>query len=387
MGEKKKALLIIAGGRALPDAIAFFYVKPEIVVYIKSEEGWDFEKGFIDVVESSSICKECQPISDINAYSLAAGQKACEQAIQLYPEADWTITIGAGPKVTGIAAYEFAKQRNIPCLYISTLYDKLVSVERDVIVEAPAETFHPNVEMYMKLYHRTCSPHHMEKIPKYRSLVESWSHIANELALSKYTADFTVVMHDKKVGEIGFISDPDLAASPLLELLSNTYKLIKLDTDATGSITCQFTSPAAAQFLGTGDWLELYAWNEVPTIVDGKRFVDDHQRAWYVSDGQAKKELDLLIMYKAQIIIGECKTGKGAFGSNHIDKLHSISHWLGGRAVTKLLITDQPKSRRSYQSLKDLAHQLGVVIITREDLPQLRDVLKRQIERPTFPRI
>lgn len=110
---KKKALLIAAGGRALPDVLALFHVQPHLVAYLTSEEGWYGKEGFLSAAKSLDVCKQFHEENNIDAYSIAKGKEACQKILDLYPfEAwDWTFAIGSAPKVMGIAAYEM---RDVP---------------------------------------------------------------------------------------------------------------------------------------------------------------------------------------------------------------------------------------------------------------------------------
>jgi len=115
---KKKALLVIAGGRVMPDILALYAVQPHLVITITSEQGWDNEKSFVEIAESLPNHEKIIPVRNVNAYDLNIAIKACIEACQPYPDSawDWTFSISSGPKITGIAAYEVAKEKNIPCL-------------------------------------------------------------------------------------------------------------------------------------------------------------------------------------------------------------------------------------------------------------------------------
>src|SRR5260370_28826145 len=127
--DRKKALLVVAGGRAAPDVLSLLWIQPQLVRVITSKEGWPYEQAFIDIAQSLPECK-IDVIHDVDAYELGTGKKACIEACQPYPntEWDWTFTIGSSPKVTGIAAYEISKQMDIPCRSICTHHETLVSL-------------------------------------------------------------------------------------------------------------------------------------------------------------------------------------------------------------------------------------------------------------------
>ena len=127
-----------------------------------------------------------------------------------------------------------------------------------------------------------------------------------------------------------------------------------------------FSSSEAAQFTGIGDWLEVYVWHEVKQ----RGFADDYQWGCKVSDGQVENELDLAVLYKAQLLIAECKTDQNPFQGrrNYLGKLDAIANLLGGTYVTQVFITNQYGTEDSYNVFCEQAKQRNIVV-TAEALP------------------
>jgi len=392
--EKKKVLLVVAGGRAVPDVLALFYVQPQIVIVITSEEGWGGEDAFVEIATGRPNHEFLDFIRNVNAYKLNECMQACDKTASeivrnVFAEADyqleWVFAIGSAPKIPGIAAYEVAKKRGIPCLVVDTLHEKFVSLVRDVETDFDVkeqELFHPDVSSYMRMQRRMYRIH-KEKIANYRAIVEGWGHIAQVLALSSDIPDFTFTMHDKKAGILVPLS-PDLNGSPLLHTLEK-YKVIEVKSNNKGQQFCAFTSSDAARFIGTGDWLEVFVWHEARAA----GFADDCQWGYEIIDGRAENELDLALTYKAQLLIGECKTDYNPFRGkrNYLDTLDSNAHLLGGHFVTKLFITNQPRAREGNEAFKAQADKRRIVVLTAEDLPNIREHLEREAKHPTYARI
>ena len=384
--ERKKALLVVAGGRALPDVIALFCVQPELLVFLTSEEGWHAEEVFESIAQSVPTCKNIFPIRNVSAYNFEAGKRACEQVCESYPEAEWEwiFAIGSGPKITCIAAYEVARQKGIPCLYIDTVHEKVVSLVKEYAGQEK-DLFHLDIPRYMKIQRRTYREN-KGTTAAYRSTVEQWGHMARELALSPDTVHFTFTLRKKDRKESDPVTLPsELATSPLLQTLEKTYNLIEIKPDSAGTLICTFTSSEAAHFLSTGDWLEIYVWHEAKLA----HFVDDCQWGYRVLDGNAENELDLAVTYKAQLIIGECKTDYNPFKDKrkYLESLDSTANLLGGLYVTRVFITNQPKTREGYDSFKEQAEKRRIVVVTAEDLLYVGDILKREAVKPTYARI
>jgi hypothetical protein len=131
--EKKKALLVVAGGRPTPDVLALYAVQPHEIVILTSEQGWDSEQIFVEIAKSLPNHENLNIVPDVKAYNFDSAKESCIQAWHSHPETEWNwvFSISSGPKITGIAAYEVAKEKDIPCLYIDTRQEEIVSLVKD----------------------------------------------------------------------------------------------------------------------------------------------------------------------------------------------------------------------------------------------------------------
>lgn len=383
--EKKKALLVVAGGRGVPDFQALFCVRPHLVVILTSEEGWDEEGMFADAVRSLPQYEQLLPTRHIPSYDMEVTKETCMQICQLYPqnEWEWTFSIGSSPKILGIGAYEVAKKMNIPCIYMDGLHEKVVSLVSP-FASVPPNIFHLKVDDYLKIYGRQADISPTRKL--YRNMVEKWGYIAQVMVLSPAGLLFTQQAWNKKSGE-------------LIQFPSNSPELQRLldDLEDFGAITvdnrnndCMFASSDFASFLGTGDWLEVYVWNEAKN----KGFADDCQWGYNIKstvttgEGKAPNELDGLFTFKAQLILVECKTGKNVFkGKNHyLDIMNDKSDMLGRSYVTKVFVTNDNISQSSYVDFAKRAEARKIVVITAENLPDVGQMLEQEAKNPKYKR-
>jgi hypothetical protein len=375
--EKKKALLVIAGRRAMPDVLPLLWLQPARVIVFTSEEGWESEKGFRDIATSLSGC-EMEIVRNISAYDLEACRQACLDVCRHYPldDWDWTFSIGSSPKISGIAGYEAAKVLQIPCWYVDTRHEKLISLIKDADMDKQT-FFHIKLKQYMKIQHRSGR---MKKELTYRQQAEKWGEVSHELALSDDAPSFTGLWHDKKAAECINLT-PQLLNSPLLHYLEG-QKLIEVDRRTS---SCFFTSPEAASFLGTGDWLEVYVWYEVKQA----GFADDYLWGFSIKDGSVENELDLALIYKAQLVIAECKTDRDPFKGkkDYLKKLDAIANLLGGTYVTRVFVTNQYAEGNAFETFREQARQRAIVIVTKEELPRIGEILQHEAKSPTYARI
>src|SRR5437667_5102031 len=88
--EKQKALLILVGGRPIPNILTVIHEKPKKIVAVCSHESKDDEwiqlKQAIERLSPASVIEETKPI---DAFDCEAIKETCIQAFSTYPDADW----------------------------------------------------------------------------------------------------------------------------------------------------------------------------------------------------------------------------------------------------------------------------------------------------------
>src|SRR5581483_1201536 len=366
--EKKKALLVVAGGRAVPNVLSLLWIRPQVVRVILSKEGWDHRQAFKDIASSLPDC-QVDFIPDIDAYDFESGLEACQKAIEPYSAAQWgwVFDITSAPKITGIAAYEVAKRLNISCWHADAQRDRHVSLVKPVEIDK-TRFFHLTLDDYMKAQHRTWKLSR-GPVPGYRKYIKRWAEFAKELVLSPDTGELLQPLRDKKRGDS--VPLPFHPGQSSLLKAAGDQALLAVQELTPGAVTGQFHSEAAAKFMGTGDWLEFYVWYEA--IHAG--IADEAHCQWGCSihDGPVEKELDLALIYQAQLILAECKAELNPFNARrgHLHELQAKANVLGGSYVCKLFITNQKAGGDSYKAFCEQANQYKIVVITGERLREI----------------
>ena len=384
---KKKALLLVVGGRAAPDVLALFCVQPHLVAILTSREGWGDEPAFREIASSLPNHEQLLATQQVDSYKFEEIRQACSDIYQAYPKTDWdwAFSIASCPKIMGIAAYEVAKENTIPCLYIDSLHEYVATFVSDIrdipdIGIPPERLFQMTVQEYMKVYRR--EPRMLDQNQmNYRRKAEGWGDIAHIMAVSRETPDFTRLMHEKHA-RVAVPFPPALVESNLVQTLARLHA-VEIEQSPNGAFTCAFTSQHFAKFLRTGDWLEVYTWHEAKEA----GFASDYQ--WgYTIQSIAENELDVAFTYKAQLIFVECKTdGNPFFRTNYLNGISSKAEMLGGNYVTKIFITNASKEQEGYNNFYNQATLRRIVVVTAEDLPDLGRILKKEAENPTYKRI
>lgn len=403
----QKALLTLFGGRSfLPTALTLIHEKPDIVVAISSKESHrdlhQLKRALDKYQKEHGFNCELETPDGIDAFEVVEIQNTCERALAKYPEAEWIVDITGGTSLMSIAAYKAAQKyreeqkTSIRCWYLNTARARIIRLVGEI---EDNDLFHISVDGYTTAYNRTLKPGEFEGIQNGKR--KQWLLFAQKLGKQpSYNSLLKTVMNS--------IKDRPARNTPkmyeLTGLPSETYSLleeaqqlglIRLLSRGADSKVCFKLSYLQDKFLN-GSWLEAYAWDEARNLVDeasGMPFFDDCQ--WnHGVESDVDNELDVVVTYKAQLIVAECKTGDGAFDSNTLHKWNSVSEYFGGKFVGKLLITSllppRETERGLYQSYMDFlarAHSKGIVVVTGEALPDIGKVLKREAITPTYPRI
>lgn len=388
--EKKKALLVVAGGRGLPDFLALFCVRPHLTVIITSEEGWDEGDLFKDAVRSLPYFEELLPTQHVPSYDMEMTKAACMRICQSYPQDgwEWTFSIGSCPKMMGIGAYEAAKEMNRPCIYMDAQHEKVASLVRP-LDSIPPNIFHLTVDDYLRIYGREVDIPQAKKT--YRDLVEEWGYIGKIMAHSLVGPVF-VQQAKQRIGNLMQFSS---VSSELSQLLKNLEDCGAIKSKRRGNrVEYAFVSEDYASFLSGGTWLEVYVWSEAKN----RGFADDCQWGYIIRDtfhsvptgkGQSpNNELDGLFMYKTQLILVECKTGKGTFkGENHhLDIMNDKSDMLGRSYVTKIFVTNENKAQNSYADFAKRAEARKIVVIAADELPNVGQIIEQEAKNPRYKR-
>ncbi|GCF10222.1 Card1-like endonuclease domain-containing protein [Dictyobacter arantiisoli] len=358
-----KALLVLFGGRLIPNVLTMIHEKPDLLVAIVSESVTKGLPNFHKLVDTLSV--EKKPLVDtsfvVNAFNVEEISSQCKNAVDAHPGYEWIFNITSGTAIMSIGAYEAAKilQHNghsIKCWYIDTGNTNVVSL---LDQEKPdTAMFDISVEQYIATYNCRLEPGNLGNLRKLAE--EKWLPFALELVQHHENIDLLkqVIQEiqdensrrkkEQKKREI--TKEPPMIINPqvynvqtreaysLLEAAYNVGILNKLSSKGS-SITIDIT-PQQFNFLN-GTWLEVYVWHEVKKL---NRFTDCqwNQELYPLHEAPSPanlNELDVSMIHKAQMFFVECKAGKDAFSAKTLSTFDSVANTLGGNFVTKILVT------------------------------------------------
>ncbi len=383
----ENALLLLVGGRAsIPNILTVIHQQPNFVVTVSSWESnsdlLQFENAVNKILPTCSV-KHMNPV---DAFEMQEVMDRCEEALKEHRDAHWTFNVTAATTIMSIAAYEVAKKHQTTCWYINTSKTRIITLVGELGDES---IFKIDVLQYVTAYNRELIQGDLEE---HREQSENeWLPFAIKVGKNQRFAELLkLVMLEVGKDKRGRPSKLIMKAYALNNLPLETYQILEeaqhvgllsdLSTDKASGI-CFRLSYLQDKFLN-GAWLEAYVCDEA------KKLGIFHDCQWNqkIVDGNNKNELDVAMTYKAQLLIAECKTGEEAFSSETLYQLNAVANMLGNRFVGKMLVTNLPRKGAS-KDFEAKRAGLSIVLATAEDLPNIGEILKREANTPTYPRI
>ncbi len=381
-----RALLMLTGGRGIPDLLAVKHLRPDKTFVITTEQGLASAKHLKNLVKLRFGCElEIMPtISPFNEQNI---KEACSQVLEKYPGAEWIMNITSAPKIVSIFAMDVAREREIACWFLNTNDGEVISLAETIPIEHKA-IFDIQVEEYMDGYQRQ---YKKRGTAEYREKAEAWYTSAQLLAQDPisthlFLRKLRAAMQGKRQNE-SLLLRFNIKAKPFFQQLAEcTPPLVKITKEEAETFECMVFGGDARKFL-EGDWLEVF----VCQSVEQARFAEDYQWGYQVYNGKDEYELDSALTSRAILLIGECKTDDDPFTkhSDYLDTLDANARLLGSPYVSKFFITNHPnpESLKSYEAFYQQATQKKIRIINADELPNIGEILKQEALKPTFPRI
>lgn len=418
--EKQKTQLVLVGGRSsVPNILTILHQKPEVVLALCSHESHDDFSKFKHMVETILPTCTVEELLPVDAFEPEEITRQCTEAFQRYPEADWICNITAATTIMSIIVYEQTKSSQKKgsqksCWYINTSQTRVITlVGPKLDDEKNAAVFHLSVPEYVSAYYYSLEGGDLEE--RREQCEQQWLPFAQLLGkqptLASHLKSIMKAIGNSKQGRPGSARGPK--SYTLLKLSQEAHDIVK-EAQRFGLVSNVRSDPDSLNFTLTylqdsflnGGWLELYVWNEAKQILllDKSNLFDDCQWNHKVIISGVKRELDVALTYRAQLIIAECKTGDDTKDSETLNKLVSVANPLGGRFVGKILIsslfspdeTDPNEIQRNgilreqikgHQDFLAKAAHHHIVVIMGEDLPRIRELLEKEAVTPKYPRM
>jgi hypothetical protein len=404
----KKALLILVGGRIIPNVLTILNEEPDLIIPIISkdeEKNFErFEKGiktlFTEKNRPFDWEKDWDASFKVEAFNLEDIKNICLQAVDKYRGFEWIFNITSATTIMSMGAYEAAKEciaQDIPisCWYLDTAHTNIVRLSGK---ERDSSIFNISLDDYVAVHNRRLEDSVWKKpradienqwLTFAYFLVEDTKHlqahknlitnIKKEIGERKKTAKENDLSLDVDTTSFTFRIN-----TTIYDLLEKAYAVGLLEdlSKDTENYTFKFSKEQFVFFEGT--WLELYVWsevgklaafkdcrwsqcivdNDVPVTIETVRYTD------------RQNELDVSAMYQAQLFIFECKTGYDAFKSDTVYKLDSVASTFGGGFVSKFLVTSRSQKDIQDDKFEGKVRIRGIKLITQEQLQNIGQIVE-----------
>jgi hypothetical protein len=396
----KKAQLILFGGRAsIPNMLTITHQKPDVIVAISSKESCidlpKLEKS-LKVVLPNCELRTPEPVDGFDFRQI---EEICKSELMKYPDADWIFNITSATTIMSIAAYEVAKSNantvSIHCVYVDTSHSRLVSLVGDVfsitvkayIAAYYYKTEHGTFKNYRDHYRQEAWVCFAEQLGKSLDKVAILKQVIAEFkGYAPKKSDDDTITHDYIVKK--FDAYDANQVYNLLEEAQQLNILSGLQKNDSSSLSLKLSERQYKFF--NGAWLELYVWNEAKKL----NIFDDCEWDLEIIDSEITKssgevfphkELDVVMTYRAQLIFAECKTGSQAYDTHTLDDITTKAELIGGRFVTRLLVTNVSKSARQGHNEEGItedflkkARQRNIRVVAADELPNIGEILEQE---------
>lgn len=374
----KKGLLILIGGRQMPNFLTAQYLKPDLIVPIASKD--EIAQGKWDKLKLTfePLCGNLAEFKEVDAFDLAEIKSKCNEAIAENPDVEWFFNVTCATTVMSIAAYEVAKENDIDCWYLDTNTQRVPA-----LVGNPPESdlYNVSIEDYLKNYGRTIFTKGEENIPaKLQEFVTKLAQdvdFANKFQQSFQQSKNTGIKGQKAVT----IQDDDVKNAWFdAEKLGLVFNLSE---NQNGKLFFNVKDLESSSFLN-GGWLELYVWL---TAKQSDCFDDIAYSVIAPAMQGAQYELDFALTFAGMLLIAECKTGKTSFEGIHLQRLNTRANHLGSNFVGKIYVTNQTINESSYgtQGFLEQAKQNNIVVVHGGNLHELNNILLKEACVGTSP--
>lgn len=337
-------LVVLGGGRALPALLKVYWLRPQRLVTVLPPQARNAIAERAPAL-FPGLCVEEGPRLRVSAPDEAV------QALRELLVGPVQVSLTGTPLPLAVAALEVCRERALPAWYLDTAEGRVMDLAQ------PGSSRHVNFRVQVRDYLQACGLQVREAaVPE-----TPWS-----WAASRHLA------HAGPEGERMLrslrVSFSKQQMPPLNPLLLELF-----DGDPGG-----LASTPEAQRVLQGGWLESWAERAARETA----VFTDTLKGVVVEERGARRELDLVALRGASLLVASCKSGlnpKRAW----LDELVAVARALGQEYCSRVMIHSAWKLPQAYL---EQAHHLGVVAVTGEQLPRLGEVLAAEMLTPRYGR-
>ena len=373
--QQKQALLLLVGGRQMPNFLTAQYLRPNIVIPIASPEAMRDNEAWSKIEPSlRQLNLQIEVPKVVDAFDLSALKTASAEVVKSFPDVEkWRFNVTCGTSVMSIAAYEVAKELGLDAWYLDTDSRRVAVLNGN---GPKGDLFQVSLADYLHNYGRKISkPSSWHTREELRQLARHFAQPNS--AISALQPQLAKALESKNIRGGQRVA---VKVTPANQEVADLYRIVA----GAGLFTDWQEKAESVRFLLdnncweflNGGWLELFVW----LVAQDCECFDDSNYSFVIPADGAENEVDFALTYSGTLLIAECKTDAKPFKSNYLTKLSSLATLLGNNFVGRLLITNQmaDKTNANYVSFCNQAKTRQVVVVDGEQLSDLGTILRRE---------
>lgn len=257
---ERPVMILLTGGRSTPAVLGALALQPRVLEFVNSADQPAREDEIRSALASLPDQEPARRGLNVAAYDMNATYQACAELIGRHKQGPFVINISCGTKVMAIGAYEYARQEQIPVLYVDTGGKRVL----DLTTHQDFPTPPMDVEGYLACFGR--SPRWLFDVRAMSVSLEAAVGVAQYLAQAGASAIDVLELIRLNGGGKGrrtcWIKKylPDAQEAAVWRYLTDIGLLD--GAEAEGS-HFRFVIKASADYeYLKGAWLEIYAWDQ-----------------------------------------------------------------------------------------------------------------------------
>lgn len=393
----EKVMLLLVGGRSATPAIMGalqFIHEVDRVKFLLCEHRESlyvsFQQKIVQLLRSQKADLFCDYDQDVKSADGNNFDEVTTTVAQLCPESDnlLFVNLTSAPQSMAFAVYNYVRERHPQALPFSvyTHTSQLVplvpgkknqSLTKKLTVEDYMTACNTAVFQYKFDVNRlSCTPKQAEKLADF--FVANISHIDALLAILRKAGEKIKTPKTIPINKAGLPNNVRIEDLSQLLFQLQDCQLINSVTEKDTQFSYRVETQYDHAFL-YGDWLEYYVGLQAKKVG-----FDSVEMGIELKD--FKGEIDVFAVHNTNALICECKTG--GYETNDLARLESKAIKLGGNYCVRLFITTAQKAEddSDFQKLCNQAKNKRIVIVPGNDLPEIGQQLKKEMEDPTHQR-
>lgn len=383
-------MVLLGGGRIPPNIAGVLSLRPDEVRYLISEDQPRTHADMLSVLGRFDWLKADGPAEIVPAHHIPTIKAKTHQLLADGTDADVVFNVTCGSKTMALAVYEVAKDLGHRVIYVDSFANRIIDWTWQDQEEALIGT---TIEDFLVAFGRT--PRRKYSFTDLSLSREDAEAVADGLVATGAAAD-SLLLGMRQLGWTEseprrcFKSALFSAEVEVLRMMQSSG--LVTDVGLTGGGYWRYTIPNAVNWnFIKGDWLEVYVHAQASRLKQANSsplFADIAFSVRLPGDaGGAEREIDFAGLYGWQLIWASCKVERDPLDKRHLNEVSTINTMIGGRYTTPIFVSNGRSDADNANAFRQQAEAAKIVVVMREQLADIGNVLRKEAVNPTYARI